>query len=153
LTKRLLISLAALALAAFALSACGDDGGSSSSSADSSSSTAADTDTDSDAAAGSGGSGDAGTIQVEADPGGALAWVKTDLTAKAGSNTVELVNDSSTPHTVVIESDSGDEVAESDEVSGDTTSTTADLEPGTYTFYCDIPGHREAGMEGTLTVK
>ena len=28
-----------------------------------------------------------------------------------------------------------------------------DLKPGKYTFYCDIPGHRAAGMQGTLTVK
>ena len=26
------------------------------------------------------------------------------------------------------------------------------LAPGKYTFYCDIPGHESAGMEGTLTV-
>jgi uncharacterized cupredoxin-like copper-binding protein len=27
------------------------------------------------------------------------------------------------------------------------------LKPGTYKFYCSVPGHRQAGMEGTLEVK
>jgi plastocyanin len=139
-TKKLLIFLAAMALAAFSLAACGGDDAESSSSADSST-----------PAADAGGTG--ATVQVEADPGGSLSWVETDLSTEAGSDTIELVNDSDTPHNVVVESEAGDDVAETETVSGDTTSATAELESGTYTFYCDVPGHREAGMEGTLTVK
>lgn len=138
MTKRLLIALAALALASFALAACGGDD------SDSSSTSAADT---SEPAA------DGATIAVEADPGGSLAFVETDLSTEAGSDTVELTNDSETPHNVVIADDSDSVIAETDTISGDTATATADLEPGTYTFFCDVPGHREAGMEGTLTVK
>jgi plastocyanin len=36
--------------------------------------------------------------------------------------------------------------------SGKSDELKANLKPGKYTFFCDIPGHREAGMEGTLTV-
>ena len=133
MTKRFLIALAAMALASLALAACGgDDEESSSSSAESSA---------------------PADVQVEADPGGSLAWVENELTAEAGSNTVELINDSDTPHNVVIESEEGDAVAESETVTGETTSTTAELESGTYSFICDVPGHEEAGMAGTLIVE
>ena len=37
--------------------------------------------------------------------------------------------------------------------SGATSTVTADLKPGAYTFYCSVPGHEAAGMKGTLTVK
>jgi len=35
---------------------------------------------------------------------------------------------------------------------GGVSEVVATLAPGTYTFYCTVPGHRQAGMTGTLTV-
>ena len=137
-------ALAALALAGLGIAACG--GGDDSSS---STSAAAEATTSSTAAAG----GEGSTIKVAADPNGQLAFTKTQLTAKAGSDTVEFDNQSTTQHNVEIEDANGEDVAGTDTIAGATTSTTADLQPGTYTFYCSIPGHREAGMEGTITVK
>ena len=90
------------------------------------------------------------TLQLAADPGGALSFDKTSLDAPAGSVTIELTNDSSVPHNVEVEGNGVEE--ESDTVSGESTSLTVDLQPGTYDFYCAVPGHREAGMEGTITV-
>ena len=90
------------------------------------------------------------TLQLAADPGGALAFDKTSLDAPAGTVTIELTNDSSVPHNVEIEGNGVEE--ESDTVTGETTSLTVDLESGTYDFYCNVPGHRDAGMEGTLNV-
>lgn len=142
MTRKLLIALATLSLAAFALAACGDD-------ESTTSDTAAETSTSADTASGGGG----GTIAVEADPGGDLAFTETELSADAGPNTVDFNNPSSTPHDVFIEDDGGNVVAETDTISESETTASADLEAGTYTYYCSIPGHREAGMEGTLTVK
>ena len=90
------------------------------------------------------------TLQLAADPNGALSFDKTSLEAPAGSVTIELTNDSSVPHNVEVDGNGVDEG--SDTVTGESTSVTVDLEPGTYEFYCAVPGHREAGMEGTLTV-
>jgi uncharacterized cupredoxin-like copper-binding protein len=36
---------------------------------------------------------------------------------------------------------------------GGTATLTVDLPAGTYEYYCDVPGHRQAGMIGTLTVE
>jgi plastocyanin len=75
------------------------------------------------------------------------------VSAPAGSDTIEFDNPASLTHDVVIEDSDGNEVARTDQISGSTTSTTADLKAGTYTFFCSVDSHREAGMEGTLTVK
>ena len=140
---KLLTAIAALALAAFGLAACG--GG------DDTSSTPATTTSSTTAAGGGGGGG--GTIKFAADPSGALAFEQTQVSGPAGSDTIDFTNDSSTPHDVTIEDSGGNQVAQTDTISGDTTTATADLQPGTYTFFCSVDGHEAAGMKGTLTIK
>jgi plastocyanin len=104
-----------------------------------------------EAEGGSGGS--ATSLDFEADPSGALAFTEDKATSKAGKVTINFTNPAPVPHNVDIEDENGENVAETEVISEDSESTTADLKPGTYTFYCDVPGHRQAGMEGTLTVK
>lgn len=66
------------------------------------------------------------------------------LTATAGEITIEHDAQGSVTHTLVIE-EAGVRLVGDDEA-------TFELEPGEYTYFCDVPGHQEAGMEGTLTV-
>jgi plastocyanin len=98
-----------------------------------------------------GGGGSA--LRLAADPGGALKFDKASLTApEPGEVTIEMTNDSDIPHDVAIEGKGVDEKGK--EVTGGGVSTvSADLKPGEYQFYCSVPGHRQAGMEGTLTVR
>jgi plastocyanin len=100
-------------------------------------------------AEGSGGS----TVSFEADPGGQLAYTTTEATAKAGKVTVDFNNPQGLTHDVAIEDSSGKTVGQTELIAEGETSTSVNLKPGTYTFFCSVPGHREAGMEGTLTVK
>jgi plastocyanin len=145
---RKLVLVAALgALSSLALVACGGGGSSSSSTPAASSSTSTSSTT---AAAGGGGGG---TVSVEADPNGQLAYTETSLTANAGSDKIDFNNPSSTAHNVTIEDSSGKTVGATDTITGSTTSTTVDLKPGTYTFFCSVDSHEQAGMKGTLTVK
>ncbi len=138
--KKLALLLSLLALGAIGLAACGGDDDTTS--ADT---TAAPTDT---TATGGGGA----TISVSADPGGQLAYTETELTAAAGDDTIEFDNPASIDHDVRIEDADGNDIGGTDTVSGGSTSGTVTLEPGTYTFFCSVDGHRDAGMEGTLTV-
>lgn len=149
MTSKLLAATAAALVAAFVLAACGGSDSTSTPTAAETTGGAAAAGTET--SGGSGGSG--GTVKIEADPSGALAFTETKIDAPAGTDTIELDNPSSTGHNVEIQDSSGEDVAETDTITGGKTSTTADLQPGTYTFYCAVPGHREAGMEGTITVK
>src|SRR3954447_10507411 len=91
------------------------------------------------------------TLNLEASAT-ALAFNATKLTAKAGQITIDFKNPAPIPHNVVIEQN-GKELSGFEPIAEGEESETAELKPGTYTFFCSVPGHRQAGMEGTLTVK
>jgi plastocyanin len=97
----------------------------------------------------SGGGGEQLSLSAPAD--GSLKFDKKTLTAKAGTVTINLDNPASVPHAVEVEGNGVEQ--KSDEVTNGKTSVTVDLKPGKYEFYCPVPGHKEAGMEGTLTVQ
>jgi plastocyanin len=101
---------------------------------------------------GGGASGGAATVKFSAPADGSLKFDQADATAKAGKVTVDFSNPSSTPHAVEIEGNGVEEETET-VTSGDAPPITVDLKPGTYEFYCPVPGHKEAGMKGTLTVQ
>lgn len=134
MTRRMLLLMLAVAALALAVAACGGDDD------EEAEEPAATEDT--------GGGGGGTTIELAADPGGALAFDQTELTAPAGEVTIHLTNDAQIPHNVEVE---GAGVSET--VTGADTSLDVTLEPGEYVFFCAVPGHREGGMEGTLTVE
>jgi uncharacterized cupredoxin-like copper-binding protein len=142
--------MAALIVVALGLSACGDDD---SSDATTTEAPAAATTAPATTAPATPPAAAGGKVSVEADPSGQLAFVQKTLTAPAGSDTFTLTNDAPVPHNLAIEGN-GVEAGPSDTIQGGATADlTVDLKAGTYTFYCAVPGHRQAGMEGTLTVK
>ena len=143
-------ALMALALAALALVACGSSSSSTSTSTSEETSAGKEESSEGGKEAGGGGSG---TVSVEANPEGSLEFEESSISAKAGNDTLEFTNESPVPHDVKIENSKGEEVGGVEIVSEGTESASVELEPGEYTFFCSVPGHRQAGMEGTLTVK
>jgi plastocyanin len=99
----------------------------------------------------SGGGGGGQTLRIAADPGGALKFDKSSLTANAGKVTIVMDNPSDLPHAVEIEGN-GVEVEGETVEKGGVSKASGDLKPGEYEFYCPVDGHKQAGMEGTLTV-
>jgi plastocyanin len=92
------------------------------------------------------------TVKVSSPADGSLVYEPNKLTAKAGSVTIEYDNPSPVDHSIAIEG--GGKTLDASEIAANTTLTaSADLQPGRFVYYCTVPGHREAGMVGTLTVK
>ena len=93
-----------------------------------------------------------GKLEIPADPGGALAYRFADAEAPAGQLEIDSPNESSVDHNIAVEGGGVDETGPVVKDGGVST-VNVDLQSGEYTFYCSVTGHREAGMEGKLTVK
>jgi len=149
----LVVLLAAVALVA---AGCGGDDDNSSDNANNSSGSQGNTtdntqSSSSTSSSSGGGGGAASTVKLTADPGGALKFDTTKLSAKAGKVTIVMDNPSSTPHAVEVEGNGVEKATKT--LTQGTAKETVDLKPGKYEFYCPVDGHRQAGMEGTLTVQ
>ncbi len=158
-TRRSIFSISSLALLAAlgALAGCGSSGSSSSSStaattppATSSPSTTTPATSSSSATAPTSASS---SLSLEANKEGQLAYDTKALSASAGKVSIDFTNASPLAHNVTIESSAGAKVGATPTFSGGSKTLSVDLKPGTYKFFCSVPGHRMAGMEGTLTVK
>jgi plastocyanin len=139
--------IAAAALVVVGLAACGGGGN------DNSTTAASTPPATTPAGGGAGGGGGASTVDISTPSGSTLAFDQKTASAKAGSVTINFDNMQPLQHDVKVEDSSGKELGGTDLVSSGTATATVDLQPGTYTYFCSVPGHREAGMEGTLTVK
>ena len=109
---------------------------------------------------GGGGGGGNNSVTVTAPSGGGPASLTVEahdvfftpksVKAPAGKLKIDYVEKGSQDHTLVIEGVNGFKLAVGSSKKSD--SGTVDLAPGSYTFFCSIPGHRAQGMQGTITV-
>jgi plastocyanin len=99
-----------------------------------------------------GGGAKAQSLKLSADPGGALEFDKSSLTAKPGKVTIVMDNPSDLPHAVEVEGNGVEEVGKT-VGNGGVSKVSADLKAGEYEYYCPVGNHKAAGMEGTLTVR
>ena len=144
-------STPALALALGLLTACsgGEDTSGSGSTTSAAAATSADASPTDSAASGS---ADAPASQTLTATEGEMYIEVSEDALSAGSYTIEVVNEGTGTHDLVVERD-GDDVASTDNIApGDSTTLTVELEPGEYVFYCSVANHRAMGMEVTVTV-
>ena len=97
----------------------------------------------------------AGKLAIEANPQGQLAYTTSKAIATPGAVTISMTNMSGVGHNLAVQSRHlrGPVLGATPIESKGTSSITVNLKAGTYTFFCQVPGHRAAGMLGTITVK
>jgi mono/diheme cytochrome c family protein len=93
-----------------------------------------------------------GTLQIDANPTGALAFTAINAIAPPGQVELVMENPASVDHNIAVKNGGIDEkgpvVGQ-----GGTSRVSTSLKPGKYTFYCSVPGHEDGGMKGNLTVR
>lgn len=147
------VSILALAAGLLVLAGCGSSSSTTSSSASTSSTESSPASTATTASAPAAPPASAGSnLSLEANPEGQLKYNTTSLTAKAGKVSIDFTNMASLSHNVTIASASGAVEGATPTFQGASKTLSLNLKPGVYKFYCSVPGHRMAGMEGTLTV-
>jgi plastocyanin len=90
-------------------------------------------------------------LTLSADTGGLLRYNTKQLSAKAGTVKITFSNPAQLEHNVTI-AEVAKVIGATATFAGGSRSLTLTLKPGKYTFFCSVPGHRQAGMEGTLNV-
>jgi plastocyanin len=90
-----------------------------------------------------------GKLTIDAVDGTAYQYTKA--TANAGKLTVDMPNKSPIGHNIALKNVNG--AAGKVVPQGQTSTFTVTLKPGKYIYFCEVPGHEQAGMKGTLTVK
>jgi plastocyanin len=149
-----LVLLAAIGVFAFVIAGCGNNNsnGTSNSSVQSTVNKGASAGGGATQSKGSASSGQA--LTLAADPSGQLKFDKSTLSAKPGSITIKLINQSSVPHDVAVASSNGKTLGVTPEITkSDATLKLKDVKAGNYKYYCTVPGHEQAGMRGVLNVK
>jgi plastocyanin len=89
-----------------------------------------------------------GTLTIEADPNGQLAYVSAAAQSPAGQIKIVMPNKSGVPHNIAIDGKGQGKIVPNGE-----STFTATFAPGVYEYYCQVEGHKAAGMLGKLTVK
>jgi plastocyanin len=148
---RLLTSVTALAAAGALIAGCGGGSGSSSGGGGGGYGGSAPAKTTATAPAASSG----GKLALKAVESGGLSFDPKALTAKAGTVSITMDNPSgdSQPHAISVQGPGGVDASGQIAQPGSTSQVSVKLQPGKYTFYCPVDGHRAAGMQGTLTVR
>ena len=131
------------------LAACGGDDDDETTAASDTTTTEETTTEDTTSAEATGGGGGGETVDISEVE---FAIEPKEVSTKAGEVTFAIANDGSIPHNLEVEGNGIEEVSKTIE-GGQKTDLTVNLEPGEYEMYCAIPGHREQGMEGTVTVQ